>query len=114
MGDTARRHGAVGVDGREAIFPSARNAFEASMERMTDIARNHSSSHGQPVGSLANLIYVWSPPEDGNDTEEMIHVITKTSGLDRNTQWESLTLDQKKAFLGAYGRREGYKGDLLP
>jgi hypothetical protein len=115
IGDTARRHGAIGADGSVAIFPSARNAFEASMERMTDIAQNHSSSHGQPVGSLANLIYVWSPPEGRqNDTEGMIHDIMKATGFNRNTQWESLTLDQKKAFLNAYGRREGYKGDQLP
>ena len=115
IGDTARRHGAIGADHSVAIFPSARDAFDASMERMTDIARNHSSSHGQPVGSLANLVYVWSPPEHRqNDTEGMIHDIMRATGFDRNTQWESLTLDQKKAFLRAYGRREGYKGDQLP
>ena len=113
IGPAARHHGALGVDHSFAIFPSARQAFDASMERMSDIAQNHSSSHGQPVGSLANSVYVWSPPGE-NDTEGMIHYIMKATGLDRNAQWSSLTLDQKKAFLRAYGSREGYTGKIVP
>lgn len=113
-GPLARGHGALGDDSGFAIFPSGRVAFGAAMDRMNDIAANHSSSHGQPPGSLANLVYVWSPPEDHNHTEEMIHDITKATGFDRNAKWESLTLEQRKAFLRAYGRREGYSGKEIP
>lgn len=92
-----------------AIFPNADAGYAAAVERMGQIAEYPSRS-GQPAGSLANIVYIWSPPSE-NDTEGMISDITKWSGLSRNVQYSSLSPDQKLSFVRAYAKREGYSSD---
>jgi hypothetical protein len=92
-----------------AVFASPDDGYDAAMDRMGEISRQYPSRHGQPAGSLANIAYVWSPPENKNDTESMIRDITRATGLDRNAQWSSLTEAQKLAWLHAYAQREGYR-----
>ena len=109
-GPTARANGAIGKDGKTAVFPNADQGYAAAARRMDTIASTYSKVHNQPDGSLGMITYVWSPPSDLNDTEGMIKDISARTGLDRNTQWNSLSESQKISFAKAYAWREGYKG----
>ena len=107
-GGFAQRHGAIGRDGPFAIFPSLDQARQASMALMHIKATNGVEYSGYPAGTLANVIRQLSPPQDNNKTEGMIQDITSMTGLDRNTNFESLTPEQRQAFARAYERREGH------
>ena len=109
-GKTSNRHGQIGADGMFPIFASPQDGYDAAFDRMEQIAATSSSQHGQSPGSLANITYVWSPPEH-NNTEKIIGDVTRATGLRRDEQWSSLTRDQKLAWLHAYARHaEGFKG----
>ncbi len=107
-GDFANRHGAIGQDGKFAIFPTNEQAYQASMALMSSMAGNGKEWPGYPAGSLANIVRQWSPASDNNKTEDMINDIMTMTGLDRRAKFESLTPSQKDAFVHAYARREGY------
>ena len=85
---------------------------------MGSIAANGREWPGYPAATLGNIIRQWSPPrapgEKGNNTEGMIGDIMKRTGLDRTAKWDSLTAEQKDAFVRAYAWREGYHGAQLP
>ena len=106
VGRAATDNGSIGNDKGFAIFPNADDGSAAAVERMGRIAKYPSRS-GQPAGSLANIIYIWSPPNE-NDTEGMISDITRWTGLNRNTKYLSMTPNQKLSFVHAYAKREGY------
>ena len=108
-GAFARRHGAIGADGKMAIFPSEHQAYQASMALMSSMAGNGREAPGYPAGTLANIVYQWSPPKE-NNTEGMIKDIMARTGFDRNSRYEALTPEQKDAFSRAYAWREGYVG----
>lgn len=109
-GPVARNNGAIGRDGAFAIFPSEEQGFlaaRANMDRIERVTRGRVKGTGQPDGTLAMLVYVWSPPHE-NDTEGMIRDIMQFSGFTRDTPYSSLSEDQKLIFIRAYARREGY------
>ena len=106
VGAAATNNGSIGTDQHFAIFPDADHGYAAAIQRLSEVA-NMPSRHNQPAGSIANVIYIWSPPEDHNDTEGMISDITAATGLNRNSQYSSLTAAQKNAFVHAYAKREG-------
>jgi hypothetical protein len=108
----AVRHGAIGRDGRRAIFPTDDDAYQASIALMSSMAANGREWPGYPAGALGNIVRQWSPPNE-NSTEQMIGNIMAMTGLDRNAKWQSLTPEQKDAFAHAYARVEGYK-DFAP
>lgn len=89
-------------------LPDPQLGYAAAVRRLGEIA-NMQNSHKRPAGSIANAIYIWSPPEDRNNTEGMIRDITAATGLNRNTQYNSLTPAQQNAFVHAYAKREGYR-----
>lgn len=106
---TTDNHGSIGNDNGFAIFPNADVGYAAAVERMGQIAKYLSRS-GQPAGSLANIVYIWSPPSE-NDTEGMIRDITQWTGIDRNAKFSSLTPYKQLQFVCAYAKREGYSSD---
>lgn len=111
-GAYARQLGAIGGD-RFAIFPNSDVGFEAAIANFDRIERKHRGAQngtGQPDGSLAMLVYIWSPPKDHNDTEGMIQFIAQKTGLGRNVRYQDLSRADRLRFLHAYSLREGYRG----
>ncbi|MBB3174841.1 hypothetical protein FHR90_002688 [Endobacter medicaginis] len=98
-GATTRRFGSTTDDGGFAVFDSAQTGFAAAASRFDRIG-----------GTLDHIVSVWSPAADNNDTAGMQKQIAAAAGLSGSQYWHDLSDAQKRAFLQAYARREGYHG----
>lgn len=98
-GATTRRFGATADDRGFAVFDDPRTGFAAASSRFDQIG-----------GTLDHIVSIWSPAADDNDTAGMQKQIAQAAGLTGGMYWHDLSDAQRRAFLQAYARREGYHG----
>jgi len=98
-GKTARSHGAVGQDGKVAIFPNSDAGFEALGELLTGpLYRNL---------SMDDAIAQYAPPSE-NDTAAYQAAVRRAVGVSGDTLMSSLTPDQLQSMKQVIARVEGF------
>jgi hypothetical protein len=101
FGDFARRQGAIGTDGRFAIFPTYETGRRAK-EALLFEGRNYSGL------TIAQAITRYAPPSE-NDTAMYIRVASSAAGVAPSTPMQNLNQEQRQALLGAMERVEGFR-----
>lgn len=101
-GSFSRSQGAVGSDGRFAIFPTLKQGQEAKKQLLFN-----------PESPFINLsievaIRKYAPPHE-NDTEDYIESIVQTTGASRTTKLNQLSPQQRDIMLQTITRIEGYR-----
>ena len=97
QGSFARQHGAIGSDGRFAIFPDLATGLHALRSLL--VGRYGSSS-------IAKMMESYAPPSE-NNTENYIAFIEHRSGLGRNDVVGTLADGQLDALAQAINAMEG-------
>lgn len=100
-GPYAKSQGAVGSDGRFAIFPS----YEAGRAAKENLLFNTSGYQGK---TIAGAISRYAPPSE-NNTNAYIGAITRGLGVPANTPMSSLTPSQRSRMLDIMQGVEGFK-----
>ena len=104
-GKLAQQYGAIGTDGRFAIFPDEQSGRNA----MKGLLFDSGVYQGMTIASALNK---YSPPSE-NDTEGKIRAVVAEIGLDPNTPLDQMTPQQRDAFTLAIQHTEGpMKGDV--
>ncbi|PRH86931.1 hypothetical protein C5L14_16730 [Labrys okinawensis] len=96
-GPFARSHGAIGSDGRFAIFPSEDVGTRAQESLLFD-------SKGYRNLTLAQAIHRWAPGFE-NDVPAYIRAM----GLDPNTKMSDFSPEQRRQLLANMRKHEGWK-----
>lgn len=101
-GKRAKSYGAIGSDGRFAIFPTM---------QMGDVARERLLfESGVYEGmSIEQAILKYAPPEENPDVGAYINTVAKAAGVSPGTQFGSLDQTQRASALEAMKRVEGFK-----
>jgi hypothetical protein len=100
FGPFAEANGAIGSDGRFAVFPTyeaGRSAKEALLF----------SSDGYAGKTIAGAIERYAPRSDNNNTDAYIATVAGALGVDPNTPLAELNPAQRNAMLTAMERVEG-------
>jgi hypothetical protein len=107
FGDFAKRMGAVGTDGRFAVFSDMQSGMKAKEELLF-------GSRSKYVNlSIADAISRYAPPVE-NNTDAYIKAVTAATTATQDTTLNSLNATQRSAFLEAISRQEGLRpGDVL-
>ena len=100
-GRIAKSYGAIGSDGRFAIFPS-KAAGDAAREGLLF------NSAGYRDKNIAGAISRYAPPSE-NDTNAYINKVAGAAGADPSTPLADLTPDQRVSMLAAMEQMEGYR-----
>ena len=98
-GTFARSMGAIGSDGRFAIFPTP----EMGREAKDNLLFESQSYRGM---SIEKAIEKYAPRTE-NDTDAYIKKITDALGVPKNTSLSQLSLDQRKVLLDVVKKTEG-------
>ncbi|QDZ10421.1 hypothetical protein [Devosia ginsengisoli] len=105
-GDFAKSHGAIGTDGRFAIFPT----YQAGREAKRSLLFEGQNYKGL---SLTQAITRYSPPSDNNPTDRYIATVAGALGISPTTPMGHLTADQQNQLLDAMESFEGYKAGRI-
>ena len=100
-GDFARRHGALGSDGRFAIFPSPEHGLKA----MESLLFETSSYRNR---TIAGAITRYAPHFE-NDTGSYISRVARAAGVSPHTRMSSLSPDQRERMIKGMMAVEGQK-----
>jgi len=104
-GKFAKEHGAIGTDGRFAIFPTmeagekAQDALLKSDKSIGGVSQNYKSM------TMKDAIATWAPPNE-NDTANYQKMIAN-AGIDINKRYVDLSPDQQAKFRQAMNQMEG-------
>ena len=101
FGDFSRRFGAIGTDGRFAIFPSY-EAGKLAKEALLFEGRNYRNL------TIEQAITRYAPPSE-NNTAGYINSVVQATGAPANTPLQSLTPTQRTSMLNAMERIEGFR-----
>lgn len=101
FGDFARSQGAVGSDGRFAVFPT----YEAGRSAKESLLFESSSYRDRTIASAINR---YAPPNE-NNTNNYIGAITNAVGVPADTPLSELTPAQRQQMLDAMERVEGFR-----
>ncbi len=101
FGDFAKAHGAVGTDGRFAVFPTYQAGRDAKAALIFD-----SSSYRNL--SIADAISRYAPAFE-NDTGSYIAQVAAAAGVPAGATMSSLNSEQRIAVLDAMERVEGFQ-----
>jgi len=101
FGDYARSQGAIGSDGRFAIFPN----YESGRAAKENLLFNTSSYEGRSIESALNR---YAPPVE-NNTNAYINQVSTAVGVPPSASMSSLNTRQRSDMLDAMERVEGYK-----
>ena len=99
-GKFAKSHGAIGTDGRFAIFPSMEVGYKAQADLLS--TKRYKSK------TLAQAINMYSPSFE-NDTNSYINSVSKATGIPPNTPMSSLSKEQLVRVTKAMSVHEGMK-----
>ncbi|WP_294956219.1 hypothetical protein [Sulfurovum sp.] len=103
-GGFAKRHGAIGTDGRFAIFPSMEAGYNAQVALLrTKHYRNK---------TLSGAINRYAPRSE-NDTGAYIRSVVKRTGIAANTKMSSLSDKQLNSIVRAMAIHEGMKAGTV-
>jgi uncharacterized protein (TIGR02594 family) len=100
-GAFSKSNGAIGTDGRFAIFPTLDSGNKAQEKLLFE-----SSSYKNL--SVSQAISKYAPPNE-NNTGNYINTVAAAAGVSPNTQMGSLNAEQRKALLAAMHKVEGFK-----
>lgn len=102
-GDFAKRLGAIGSDGRFAIFPTYEMGRQAKQNLLFE-TKNYKDKN------IADAISRYAPPsEPENNTASYIRNVTAAIGVSADTKLSSLTEEQRVLMLDAMERVEGFQ-----
>jgi len=96
----ARDHGAIGPDGRNAVFPDEQTGAEAIAALL--------QTNTYQLLTIREAITRYAPPDE-NDTEDYINTIRRQTGLDPNTRMSSLTPNQLMSVVRTIRVVEGWR-----
>lgn len=100
-GDFARSMGAIGSDGRFAVFPSYDSGREAKSNLIFESPNYRNLS-------LSGAINRYAPPFE-NDTQSYINQLAQAAGVSPDTPMSQIPTDRRAAILDAMQRVEGWK-----
>jgi hypothetical protein len=100
-GDFAKKNGAVGTDGRFAVFPSYEQGREAKKKLLWE-------TRGYSGLTIAGAINRYAPPSE-NDTGSYVNSVASSIGVGPDTPMAELNDSQKEVMLDAMERVEGFK-----
>lgn len=101
FGDFARRYGAIGSDGRFAVFPTY-EAGRAAKEALLFEGRSYRSL------TIEQAMMRYAPPSE-NNTASYINSIVQAVGVPASTPLQTLTPEQRRAMLSVMERIEGFR-----
>jgi len=108
FGTFAQSMGAVGTDGRFAVFPDMQSGMRAKEELLFGARSNYVNL------SIADAISRYAPEKDNNKTQDYIKAVTAATAATRDTKLNALNPSQRSALLEAINRQEGLRpGDVL-
>ena len=115
-GDLAKKHGALGSDGRFAIFPSyeaGRAAkeeliFESNRGRKLSTKGDYGAGLGYKDKTLMQTIAAYAPIEDRNDTKLYQQTVLAAVG-GANKRMADYTPDERARVMDAMEKMEGYR-----
>ena len=100
-GEFAKSQGAIGSDGRFAVFAN----YEQGRAAKETLLFEGSKYKGLTIGEA---IKRYAPPKE-NNTGRYIKTVTKAIGRNANTPLEDLTREQRTAMMNAMEKVEGFK-----
>jgi len=100
-GDFAIRRGAIGSDGRFAIFPN----FETGEKAQESLLFEGKGYQGM---TIAQAISRYAPPSE-NNTQAYINSVASAIGVSPNTLLSQLSSEQRDSMLKAMHQVEGFK-----
>ena len=100
-GDFAKSHGAIGTDGRFAVFPSYDSGRSAKESLLFE-------SGGYKDKTIAGAIARYAPPSE-NNTGAYIGAVASAAGVSPTTRLADLNPQQRGAMLDAMQKVEGFK-----
>ena len=106
-GPFAKSKGAIGTDGRFAIFPTYEMGRQAKSDLLFE-GKNYKDLN------IKQAISRYAPPKNNkgefeNDTPAYIKAVTSAVGGTENTNLRDLTSDQRVQFLTAVQKQEGFR-----
>lgn len=97
-GPFAQRHGAIGTDGRLAVFPDRETGFKA----MGGLLDTYRDKHG--LESISGIVGRWAPRGvDNNSTDNYIRTVSQRLGVDPNMP---VPPDKRSALMEAMASYE--------
>lgn len=100
-GSFAKSHGAVGTDGRFAVFPS----YEAGRKAKEALLFESKGYRGK---TLRQAINRYAPPVE-NDTGAYVAAVARGAGVAPDTPLSAMTAKQRQLMLDAMERVEGFR-----
>jgi peptidoglycan hydrolase-like protein with peptidoglycan-binding domain len=101
FGPFAKSRGAVGTDGRFAVFPTLGAGLKAKEDLV--FGKNYVNL------SIYDAISKYAPESDNNDVKAYVNHIVQSTNASPNTILRDLTAEQRKEMLDAINRFEGFK-----
>ena len=101
FGNLAKKYGAIGTDGRFAIFPS----FEAGQRAQEALLFETDSYKNLTIAQAINR---YAPPVE-NNTSNYVGTVARDIGVSPDTPLSSLTADQRQTMLESMHKVEGFK-----
>jgi hypothetical protein len=99
-GEFAKRMGAIGSDGRFAIFPN----YETGRRAKEHLLFNTNSYRNLTLDQAINRY----APSFENNTSAYIQNVAASAGVDPNTKMSDIPESQRAAILDAFERQEGF------
>lgn len=99
-GSFARSYGAIGTDGRFAVFPS----YQAGRAAKEALLFNSNGYSGMTISQAINR---YAPPSE-NNTSAYINSVSSAVGVSADTLMSTLNAQQRTAMLDAMQRVEGF------
>lgn len=99
-GEVSKRNGAIGKVGGFAVFPDYESGHKAHLDSLKN-------KHGNK--DLEDLIDVYAPDEDGNDTENYVRFLRKKTGVKDDKKVKDFTDEEFEKLWKAIEQMEGLK-----
>ncbi len=103
-GPFARENGAIGTDGRFAVFPSMEDGYAAQSTRL--------QTGGYKDLSLNDAIYKWAPPSE-NDSAGYVAYVSKYTGISPNKKMSDMTPEEIASVVNTMSKHEGMKSGTI-
>ncbi|PJB72041.1 MAG: hypothetical protein CO093_03845 [Alphaproteobacteria bacterium CG_4_9_14_3_um_filter_47_13] len=104
-GDFAKSRGAIGTDGRFAIFPSPESGMKAQASLL--------QSGNYKNLTIEQAIHRYAPSHE-NNTNRYVSIIANAAGVDKSTKMSDLKPGQMINVVKAMAKHEGWKeGSIL-
>lgn len=100
-GSFSKQYGAIGTDGRFAVFPTYDNGRKAK-EALLFQGKNYKDL------TIGQAISRYAPPSE-NNTANYINTVVKATGASATTPLQGLSSSQRTAMLNAMEKIEGFK-----